>query len=85
MDAKQQLAEPLKTLLAEVLQIDTADFDADTELLGAIAEFDSMAVITVITALEQDLNITIADDEIDGEAFACFGSLLSFIAEKSAA
>ncbi|ROS05040.1 phosphopantetheine binding protein [Sinobacterium caligoides] len=80
--AKTIQAEQLKSLLADVLQIDTTGFDADTELLGAIAEFDSMAVISLITALEQQLNINIADDEIDGEAFANFGCLLSFIAER---
>ncbi|CAH0992694.1 hypothetical protein SIN8267_02827 [Sinobacterium norvegicum] len=77
-------AEQLKHLLADVLQIDTVDFDSDTELLGAIAEFDSMAVVSLITALEQQLNISIADDELDTEAFVSFASLLDLINQLAA-
>ncbi len=71
--------ETLKTLLAEVLQIDTADFDADTQLLGALPEFDSMAVVMVLTQLEETLGLAVADDEIDAEVFETLGSLTVFV------
>ena len=71
--------ETLKTLLAEVLQIETADFDADTPLLGALPEFDSMAVVMVLTQLEEALGIAVADDEIDAEVFETLGSLTAFV------
>lgn len=80
MSHQQFLAEILRT----VLQIDK-QFDHDTPLLGAIAEFDSMAVIAVITELEQQLGIQIDDDEISAEVFATFGQLSQFVAEKQAA
>ncbi|NRQ42035.1 acyl carrier protein [Rheinheimera sp. YQF-2] len=80
MSHQQLLAEILRT----VLQIDK-QFDHDTPLLGAIAEFDSMAVIAVITELEQQLGIQIDDDEISAEVFATFGQLSQFVAEKQAA
>ncbi len=76
--------ETLKTLLAEVLQIDTADFDADTQLLGALPEFDSMAVVMVLTQLEETLGIAVADDEIDAEVFETLGSLTAFVEAQSA-
>ena len=76
--------ETLKTLLAEVLQIDTADFDADTQLLGALPEFDSMAVVMVLTQLEEPLGIAVADDEIDAEVFETLGSLTAFVEAQSA-
>jgi acyl carrier protein len=80
MSHQQLLAEILRT----VLQIDK-QFDHDTPLLGAIAEFDSMAVISIITELEQQLGIQIDDDEISAEVFATFGQLSQFVAEKQAA
>jgi acyl carrier protein len=55
---------------------------AETQLLGAIPEFDSMAVVGVITALEEHFGITIADDEIDGATFATLGSLAQFVEQK---
>ncbi|WP_310386403.1 phosphopantetheine-binding protein [Roseateles sp.] len=62
-----------------------ASFDRGTHLLGAIPELDSMAVVSLITSLEDQLGITVDDDEIDGETFATVGSLTDFVAAKLAA
>ncbi len=69
-------------LLEETLQIDTHDMDESTELLGGIAEFDSMAVVLVITSLEETLNVTVEDDEISAETFETIGSLVNFVEQK---
>ena len=69
----------LKSLLANVLEIDTSNFDESTELLGALPEFDSMAVVGVITALEESFGIDVADDDIDATIFETVGSLLSYV------
>jgi len=58
---------------------------ANSPLLGAIPELDSMAVATVITSLEDRFGITIADDEIDGSVFATVSSLTAFVKSKLAA
>ncbi len=57
-------------------------FDAATPLLGAMPEFDSMAVVTVITALEDSFGIEFDDDEITGATFTTVGSLSELIDEK---
>jgi acyl carrier protein len=57
----------------------------DTHLLGAIPELDSMAVVTVITRLEEQFGIVVDDDDIDGSTFATVGSLVDFVAGKLAA
>ena len=54
----------------------------DTHLLGAIPELDSMAVVTVITRLEEQFGIVVDDDDIDGATFATVGSLVDFVAGK---
>ncbi len=63
----------------------SASFTRDTALLGAIAELDSMAVVTLITALEEQLGITVDDDDIDGDTFATVGALVDFASSKLAA
>lgn len=63
----------------------SASFTRDTALLGAIAELDSMAVVTLITALEEHLGITVDDDDIDGDTFATVGALVDFASSKLAA
>lgn len=78
--------EQVVTLLESVLGIAGRLHDAadGMPLLGAIPELDSMAVATVLTALEEHFGFLIDDDEIDGSAFATIGSLVAFVDAKLA-
>jgi acyl carrier protein len=71
-------------VLDEVLSLGgrSASFTAATPLLGAIPELDSMAVVTLITTLEERLGIVVDDDDIDGDTFASVGSLVAFAQAK---
>ena len=68
-------------VLDEVLSLGgrSTGFTRDTRLLGAVAELDSMAVVSLITTLEDRLGIAVDDDDIDGNAFATVGSLTDFV------
>jgi acyl carrier protein len=87
---REQREIPLDTqvevqrVLDEVLSLRgrAMTFDADTPLLGAIPELDSMAVVTLITTLEDRFGISVDDDEISGDTFATLGSLTSFVSGK---
>lgn len=75
----------LRGVLVDVLGISrdrAATFDADTGLFGALPELDSMAVVGLLTELEDRLGIMIDDDEIDGEMLESFGSLTRFARAK---
>jgi len=74
-------------VLDEVLSLGgrSQAFTADTPLLGAIPELDSMAVVTLITALEEQFGMVADDDDIGGDTFATIGSLVSFVSGKLAA
>lgn len=80
------LKETLR-ILDEVLSLDgrSSMFSRETALLGAIPELDSMAVVTLITSLEEQLGIVVDDDDIDGSTFATVGSLADFVGDKLAA
>ncbi|MDC6170274.1 MULTISPECIES: acyl carrier protein [unclassified Roseateles] len=65
----------LRAILAEAMGIDTSGFEANTLLLGAVPELDSMSVMEVVMALEQRFEIDLADEELDASVFASFGSL----------
>lgn len=54
----------------------------DTPLLGHLPELDSMAVVSLITALEDYYGFVIDDDEISAETFATLGSLADFVKRK---
>jgi len=51
-------------------------------LLGGIPEFDSMAVVTVLTMIEDDFGIAIDDDEVTAAVFETLGTLVSFVDQK---
>jgi len=75
----------VKRILDEVLSLNgrAASFTRETPLLGAIPELDSMAVVSLITALEERLGIMIDDDDIDASTFATLGALVDFATGKS--
>lgn len=78
--------EEVKNILADVLSLGAAK-DSLTEqsaLLGSIPEFDSMAVVNLITALEEHFGIVVDDDEISASTFETLGSLTAFVQEKLA-
>ncbi|HNE02438.1 MAG TPA: acyl carrier protein [Plasticicumulans sp.] len=76
--------EETRALIGDVLQLGerTAEIHEDTLLLGSIPEFDSMAVVSLITAIEDRFGIAIDDDELIADTFASAGSLHAFIAAR---
>ena len=77
----------LRAILAEVLGLkpdQVAEFTAETGLFGDLPELDSMAVAGLLTELEDRLDIVIDEDEIDGDIFETYGSLLAFTRAKQA-
>lgn len=81
------LLTSLRALLRETLSLgDRADrLLPDSQLLGKIPEFDSMAVIAIITALEEKYGFAVDDDELSADIFATVGSLMKFVSGKLAA
>jgi acyl carrier protein len=58
---------------------------ADARLMGALPELDSMAVVTILTMLEDEFGISIADDDMSADVFATLASLRDFVDAKLAA
>ena len=81
------ISQEVLRVVDEVLSLNgrSATFTRDTPLLGAIPELDSMAVVTLITSLEEQFGLVVDDDDIDGSTFATVGSLADFVASKLAA
>jgi len=81
-----QTLDEVKNILSDVLSLgERKNFiTADSILLGSIPELDSMAVVNVITALEEHFGITVNDDEISAKTFETLGSLVYFVEQKLA-
>jgi acyl carrier protein len=81
-----QNLDEVRDILSDVLSLGERknSLNADSGLLGSIPELDSMAVVNVITALEEHFGIMVDDDEISAKTFETLGSLTSFIEQKLA-
>lgn len=78
--------EVVRAVLRDVLAISearSAAFGPETGLFGALPEFDSIAVMNVLTELEDRLGILIEDDDVDGDMLATFGALTAFAAARA--
>ena len=76
--------QTIRESLLQTLQLPPERLPADRgiRLLGSIPEFDSMAVLAVLTDLEDRLEIEFDDDEISAEIFESLGSLSDFVSAK---
>ncbi len=72
------------SVLVEVLQLSeqSPQLTLNSQLLGALPEFDSMAVVSVLTRLEEEYGFFIEDDEIDADTFESVATLTSFVENK---
>lgn len=74
-------------ILDEVLNLGgrSAGFGPKTPLLGSVPELDSMAVVALITAIEERLGVVFEDEDIDATTFASVGNLLAYVNKRLAA
>lgn len=81
------MIDEIKEILRDTLQLgDRADsLEASSPLLGAIPEFDSMAVVTVLTMVEEEYGVEIDDDEVSADIFETVGTLADFVKRKVSA
>lgn len=85
VDRTMDIENLMRALLRDVLGLsqDRVDaFDTDTPLFGALPELDSMAVAGLLTEMEDRFDILIEDDDIDGDTFETFGTLVAFAQAK---
>ena len=76
--------EEMKNILSDVLSLGERKnlLKEDSALLGSVPELDSMAVVNVITAMEEHFGISVDDDEISAMTFETVGSLTRFVQQK---
>jgi len=80
-----EVATSIKQLLIDTLSLDieVADLTEETLLLGDIPEFDSMAIVSVITAVEEEFGFMAEDDDLSAEVFETVGSFIAFVEARA--
>lgn len=71
-------------VLDEVLSLNgrSASFSPQTHLRGAVPELDSMAVVSLIAALEDRFGFTVNEDEITSDTFSTVAALTDLSAGR---
>lgn len=79
------LVPQVRSLLVRVLGIEEREhlLDASTPLLGELPELDSLAVVELAVALEEEFDIVVDDADVTGELFATIGSLAEYVADRA--
>ena len=80
MNAQKEVVLVLREVLN--LRERTEAFSENTPLLGSLPELDSIAIVSIITTLEERFDFVIEDDELDGATFQTVGTLSEFVAKK---
>ena len=79
------LMDDVKRILRDTLVLDNdrvEKLDTTSPLLGNIIELDSVGVVSVLTAIEEEYGIVVEDDEISSDVFTTLGSLIVFLVHK---
>jgi acyl carrier protein len=86
MPANEQTLNGVRAVLTRSLQLGNRGgaLERTTPLLGNLPELDSMAVVHVLAALEEQFGIIVEDDDVSAETFSTFGSLADFVESKLA-
>ncbi|MFM9827402.1 MAG: acyl carrier protein [Sphingomonas sp.] len=79
------VAQTVKEVLRDILGLSesrAAALTEDSGLFGTLPELDSMAVMGLLTELEDRLGILIDDEDVDGDMLSTFGALTRFAADR---
>ncbi len=84
MSSEAELFVQVRGIAQNVLQLGAGieAIDIDTPLLGHLPELDSMAVVTILTSIEEQYGIIIDDDEISADVFLSWRTLVEFVAQE---
>lgn len=85
--SRAEIDSGLRGILEDELRIDpkvVRALEPESGLFGSLPEIDSMAVATLITAIEDRFGFIVDDEDVDGEMLETYGGLLSFVEGKIA-
>ena len=80
MDREAEVIAILNSILS--IEAGREALTSETRLLGALPEFDSLAVVAIVEALEDYFGFTANDEELTSDTFLSVGQLVQYIEGK---
>lgn len=84
MNVSSTTLDSVKEVIVRTLEISdrAATLDAETALFGSMPELDSLALLELATALEDEFGFVIADEDFTEEVFETIGSLAEYVERR---
>jgi acyl carrier protein len=81
MDTTTSTLDEVKGLVAEALGIEDRldSMDGSTGMLGSMPELDSLAVVVLVTAIEERFGFEIEQADFTADVLETLGTLASFV------
>ncbi len=84
----EQLKELVDTIIRVMvdrldLTLDAASLSSDTKLVGGGLVLDSMAILEIVTGVEDELGIMVDESQLEPEVFENIGTLARFLSEQT--
>ncbi len=77
--------ERIKTIVRDSLKLGSdAAMDDDMPLIGGEHDFDSLDVLLIVTNIEKEFGIKVADREVGRQIFTTIESLAAFVETQTA-
>ncbi|MET0323525.1 MAG: acyl carrier protein [Duganella sp.] len=76
------VAQQVIAILRTTLGLGQLPLTPESPLLGSLPQLDSMAVVGLLTALEEHFGIVIDDDDLHARHFATVATLTAVVAAK---
>lgn len=73
--------DQLLSVLDDVLNLGgkAQRYDLDTKLRGSVPQLDSMAVVSLVAALEEQFGVEFPENKLDGAVFETVGTLFATV------
>lgn len=78
---EQQIKSIVLNIIRHVTGLND-ELNNDSPLLSAVAEFDSSAILALLTMLEDQFDLIFSDEELDAEHFASVASVYNLVLSK---
>jgi acyl carrier protein len=78
----RSILDHVRETLVETLALENRALDTSTPLLGSLPELDSLAVVELVTALEDRFDIEVDGEAMTAETFETLGSLSAMVESK---
>ena len=78
--------DAVRGILVEALGLQGREgaISEETPLFGSMPEFDSLAIVEVVTLVEERFGFDMDEDDITGEVFETVGSLAAYVEQHRA-